>query len=63
MLILEMIAPIPIMSYIDPVIAVLASVLLLREPMLPAEGLGAVLILGAAVFSEVKLPRKQKGAR
>jgi len=52
-----------IMSYIDPVIAVLASVLLLREPMLPAEGLGAVLILGAAVFSEVKLPRKQKGVR
>lgn len=47
-----------ILSYIDPVIAVLASVLLLREPMLPAEGLGAVLILGAALLSEVSLPVK-----
>lgn len=47
-----------ILSYIDPVIAVLASVLLLREPMLPAEALGAVLILGAAFLSEVSLPVK-----
>lgn len=47
-----------ILSYIDPVVAVLASVLLLREPMLPVEGLGAVLILGAAFLSEVSLPVK-----
>ena len=47
-----------ILSYIDPVVAVLASVLLLREPMLAAEAVGAVLILGAAVVSEVQLPRK-----
>lgn len=48
-----------ILSYIDPVVAVLASVLLLREPMLPAEAAGAVLILGAAVVSEAQLPRKE----
>lgn len=47
-----------ILSYIDPVVAVLASVLLLREPMLPSEALGAVLILGAAFLSEVSLPVK-----
>lgn len=47
-----------ILSYVDPVVAVLASVLILREPMLPAEALGAVLILGAAVVSEVQLPGK-----
>ncbi len=47
-----------ILSYLDPVVAVLASVLLLREPMLPAEALGALLILGAAFLSEVQLPVK-----
>ena len=49
-----------ILSYIDPVVAVLASVLLLQEPMLPVEAIGAVLILGAAVISEVQLPRKER---
>ena len=47
-----------ILSYIDPVIAVLASVLILREPMQGVEALGAVLILGAAVVSEVSLPKR-----
>ncbi len=47
-----------ILSYLDPVVAVLASVLLLREPMLPTEALGALLILGAAFLSEVQLPAK-----
>ena len=49
-----------ILSYIDPVVAVLASVLLLREPMQSVEAIGAVLILGAAVISEVQLPQKGK---
>lgn len=49
-----------ILSYIDPVVAVLASVLLLREPMQSVEAIGAVLILGAAVVSEVQLPQKSK---
>lgn len=49
-----------ILSYIDPVVAVLASVLLLRETMQSVEVIGAVLILGAAVISEVHLPQKAK---
>lgn len=47
-----------IISYIDPVVAVLCSVLLLQEPMLASEGIGALLILGAAFVSE--LPIKEK---
>ena len=42
-----------VISYIDPVIAVLLSVWILREPMHLTEGIGAVLILGAAVTSEL----------
>ena len=44
-------------SYIDPVVAVLCSVLILQEPMLLSEGIGALLILGAAFISE--LPTKE----
>ena len=42
-----------VISYIDPVIAVILSVLILREPMHLTEAIGAVLILGAAVTSEL----------
>lgn len=42
-----------IISYIDPVVAVLISVLILREPMQLTEGLGSLLILGAALLSEL----------
>ena len=42
-----------IISYIDPVVAVLASVLILQESMLITEGIGALLILGAALISEL----------
>jgi len=45
-------------SYIDPVVAVLLSALLLKEPMTLYTGVGAVLILGAAVCSE--LPERKK---
>ena len=48
-----------ILSYIDPVVAVLLSALLLREPLGPYHILGAVLILGAALICE--LPEKTKG--
>ena len=48
-----------IISYIDPVVAVLASVLILREPMLLSEGIGTLLILGAALISE--LPEAKAG--
>ena len=48
-----------IISYIDPVIAVLASVVILREEMQLFDGLGALLILGAAGISE--LPERKGG--
>ena len=50
-----------IISYIDPVIAVLASVLFLRQPMRSEELIGAVLIIGAALVSEVHIVRKKVG--
>lgn len=42
-----------ILSYIDPVVAILLSALLLKERMSLLGGLGAALILGAAVVSEL----------
>lgn len=42
-----------IISYVDPVVAVLLSVLVLRESMGVIDVLGAVLILGAALVSEL----------
>ena len=44
-------------SYIDPVVAVLLSALLLRERLTALTALGAVLILGAAITCE--LPERQ----
>ena len=46
-----------ILSYVDPVVAVLLSALLLREPMSVLATIGAVMILGAAIVSE--LPEKE----
>lgn len=39
-------------SYIDPILAVVLSAVLLREPMTVGGAVGAVMILGAAFFSE-----------
>lgn len=39
-------------SYIDPVLAIFLSALLLGEPMTPLTALGAVLVLGAAFLGE-----------
>ena len=47
-----------ILSYIDPVVAVLLSALLLKEPLGAAGILGAALILGGAFISE--LPERKK---
>lgn len=44
---------IAIMSYIDPVTAIILSALFLREPITPAAIVGALLILGAAFVSEL----------
>ncbi len=46
------------LSYIDPVVAILLSALLLREAMSPLQALGAVLVLGSALAGE--LPGKKK---
>ena len=48
-----------ILSYIDPVVAVLLSALVLREHMSLLSCLGAVLVLGAAVVSELPSRRKK----
>ena len=40
-------------SYIDPVVAVLLSAFLLREPMTLLNAIGAVLILGATLYGEL----------
>lgn len=42
------------LSYIDPLTAILLSALLLRQPMSLAQAIGAVLILGAAVADELR---------
>ena len=47
-----------IFSYLDPVIAILLSALLLREPMDAFGVIGSVLILGSALYSE--MPHKAK---
>ncbi len=47
-----------IFSYIDPVIAIVLSAIVLRQPMTAYSVIGAVLILSAALISE--LPKKNK---
>jgi len=42
-----------ILSYIDPVVAILLSVLLLREPTTASAMFGAVLVLGSTLVSEL----------
>ena len=45
-------------SYIDPIVAIILSALFLKEPMTVYSGIGAVLVLGATMISE--LPEKSK---
>ena len=47
-----------LMGYLDPVLAVLLSALLLREPMTLTQAIGAVLVLCAAIVAE--LPERPK---
>ena len=47
-----------IFSYIDPVIAIILSALLLREKMGLSGIIGAVLILGSTLLSEINLKKK-----
>lgn len=48
---------IALFSYIDPIVALLLSAAVLKEPMTVFGIFGAILIIGAAVFSEVDLFR------
>lgn len=50
---------IALLGYIDPVVAVLLSALLLHEALTPLILLGAVLIIGAAILGELPEKRKQ----
>ena len=46
-------------SYLDPVVAIVLSALLLGEPMTLAVGIGAVLVLGAALLCEMEPGKKR----
>ncbi len=51
-----------LLSYIDPLVAVLCSVLILREPMGWMQILGGVLILGFTLYNEL-VPREKGGEK
>lgn len=51
------------LSYIDPVVAMLMSALFLAEPLTAGTAIGAVLILGAAVVSELPERAKKIGSK
>ena len=48
-----------ILSYIDPLVAVLVSVLVLKETMTPMQAVGGILILGFTLWNEIT-PKKVK---
>lgn len=47
-----------VMSYIDPIFAIILSAVFLKESMTVFAIIGAVMVIGAAIFSEVDIPRK-----
>ena len=49
---------IAVFSYIDPVSALLFSALLLREPLSVLNMIGAVMIIGSAIISEIQFTKK-----
>jgi len=50
-----------LLGYLDPVLAILLSALLLGEPMTLLQALGAVLILGAAIIAELPEKTAERG--
>ncbi|MBE5801382.1 MAG: EamA/RhaT family transporter [Clostridiales bacterium] len=52
-----------LLSYLDPVVAILLSALLLGERMTLAGAIGAVLVLGAAILSEVEWPARRSESK
>ena len=49
-----------LLSYIDPVSAIILSAVFLGEGLTASGVMGAVLVLGATLFSELSLPHKSK---
>ncbi|MBQ7173281.1 MAG: EamA family transporter [Clostridia bacterium] len=49
-----------ILGYLEPIVSILCSVIFLSEPMDAFGWIGAVLVLGAAIVSEI-LPEKREG--
>lgn len=49
-------------GYVEPVVSVLCSTLVLKEKLGIVGGVGAVLVIGAAVFSELKSVRNESSA-
>ncbi|MBR3796721.1 MAG: DMT family transporter [Clostridia bacterium] len=50
-----------LLSYVDPVVAIVLSALLLGERMTPLNMLGALLVLGAAIVSELPEGTRKEG--
>lgn len=46
-----------VMSYIDPIFAIILSAVFLKETMTAFSIIGAVMVIGAAIFSEIDVPR------
>lgn len=49
-----------VFSYVDPAVAILLSAMILHENLSPLAALGAVLILGGALASEIDFKRKKE---
>ena len=49
-----------LLSYIDPLVAVICSVLVLREPLSLMQGIGGALILGFTLWNELAPTIKAK---
>ncbi len=49
-----------ILGYVDPILAIVLSALLLKEPMTPLTIVGAVLILGASFLADIKTKQPRK---
>ncbi|MBQ2876004.1 MAG: DMT family transporter [Clostridia bacterium] len=52
-----------ILSYIDPLVAVLCSVIILHEQIEPLQIVGGVLILGFTLWNEIDLPKGRRAKR
>ncbi len=53
---------IAVLSYIDPVSALLFSAVLLKEPLSPLNIIGAIMIIGSAMVSEINVKKQQGGS-